>query len=75
MDILSLRTCIALFLCLLISVSVVAQSPTSLESRRKALNDLLAEQWEYRLRTSPIFPSTIGSTLQDFTSRRRSTKF
>ena len=60
MDILSLRTCIALFLCLLISVSVVAQSPTSLESRRKALNDLLAEQWEYRLRTSPIFASTIG---------------
>ncbi|HEY4739582.1 MAG TPA: hypothetical protein VIH76_03200, partial [Candidatus Acidoferrales bacterium] len=41
-------------------MSLVARSPSSLESRRKALNDLLAEQWEYRLRASPIFASTIG---------------
>jgi uncharacterized protein (DUF885 family) len=37
-----------------------AQSPSSLESRRKALNDVLAEQWEYRLRTSPLFASFLG---------------
>jgi len=37
-----------------------AQSPSPLESRRKALNDLLAEQWEYKLRTSPLFASFLG---------------
>src|SRR5215212_4916627 len=31
-----------------------------LESRRKQLNDLLAEQWEYVLRTSPEFASILG---------------
>ncbi len=31
-----------------------------LETRRKMLNDLLAEQWEYRLRTSPEFATIIG---------------
>ncbi|HZP61996.1 MAG TPA: DUF885 family protein [Terriglobales bacterium] len=36
-------------------------SPNSdLDARRKALNDLLAEQWEYRLRTSPEFATIIG---------------
>jgi uncharacterized protein (DUF885 family) len=33
---------------------------STLEARRKALNDLLAEQWEYRLRTSPLFASFLG---------------
>ena len=60
MCLLDLRACIALFLYSLCSVSVGAQSPPSLESRRKALNDLLAEQWEYRLRTSPLFASFLG---------------
>jgi|ERR1700733_1832601 len=60
MDIHSLRTCTVLFFCSITCVSLVARSPSSLESRRKALNDLLAEQWEYRLRASPIFASTIG---------------
>ncbi len=36
------------------------QTPSTLEARRKALNDLLAEQWEYRLRTSPLFASILG---------------
>ena len=31
-----------------------------LETRRKALNDLLAEQWEYNMRTSPIYASILG---------------
>jgi uncharacterized protein (DUF885 family) len=32
----------------------------SLESRRKQLNDLLAEQWEYNLRTNPEYASVLG---------------
>lgn len=37
-----------------------AQSPPSLDARRKALASLLAEQWEYNLRTSPIQASIYG---------------
>ena len=37
-----------------------AQSPPGLEARRKALNDLLAERWEYGLRTQPIFATILG---------------
>ena len=59
MRLLTFRICLTLFLCVYCSLSS-AQSPSSLESRRKALNDLLAEQWEYRLRTSPIFASFLG---------------
>jgi len=50
----------AVALRVLCSMSTAQSSPASLESRRKALNDLLAEQWEYRLRTSPIFASFLG---------------
>jgi len=44
----------------LICLLATAQSPTSVESQRKALNDLLAEEWEYKLRTSPLFASFLG---------------
>ena len=37
-----------------------ANPPADLETRRKALNDLLHEQWEYSLRTSPIYASILG---------------
>ena len=37
-----------------------AQTVPNLEARRKALNDLLSEHWEYTMRTSPTFASTIG---------------
>ena len=37
-----------------------ATAQTDLEARRKALNDLIAEQWEYTLRTSPLFASFLG---------------
>ena len=60
MRLLILRACIALFLGSLCWVLAAAQTPSSLESRRKALNDLLAEQWEYKLRTSPLFASFLG---------------
>jgi uncharacterized protein (DUF885 family) len=35
-------------------------APADLESRRKAMNDLLAEQWEYTLSHSPEFASILG---------------
>src|SRR5271170_3281803 len=50
----------ALSLCVFCSFSTAQQSPSSLESRRKTLGDLLAEQWEYKLRTSPLFASLLG---------------
>jgi len=37
-----------------------ADQPASLEARRKALNDLLHEQWEYTLRRNPILASILG---------------
>ena len=42
------------------AVMVASNPPASLESRRKALNDLLHEQWEYTMRTSPIYASILG---------------
>jgi len=52
--------------CLLIVAMLVpaslsaANPPADLEARRKALNDLLHEQWEYTMRTSPIYASILG---------------
>lgn len=43
-----------------ILVSLAFASPADLEARRKALNDLLHEQWEYNMRTSPIYASILG---------------
>ena len=46
---------------LLIPATVAASNPSAdLEARRKALNDLLHEQWEYSMRTSPIYASILG---------------
>ncbi len=59
MRLFSFDACIALFTALACCASVLTQSP-SLEARRKALNDLLAERWEYRLRSSPLFASFLG---------------
>ena len=52
----------AIVLCLSLSapIALFAQSPPTLETRRRALNALLDEQWEYVLRTSPIFASFLG---------------
>jgi uncharacterized protein (DUF885 family) len=54
-----------LTLCLLLTFllpATLASAATAddLDSRRKALNDLLQEQWEYTLRHSPIFASSLG---------------
>jgi uncharacterized protein (DUF885 family) len=56
----ALFACLALFVALLCCLPARTQTPSSLEARRKALNDLLAEQWEYRLRTNPLFASILG---------------
>jgi uncharacterized protein (DUF885 family) len=46
---------------MLIPATVAAANPpTDLEARRKALNDLLHERWEYTMRTSPIYASILG---------------
>ena len=47
---------------------------TDIDSRRKALNVLLAEQWEYRLRTNPQFATIVGDKryndrLDDFSQK------
>src|SRR5271155_3187881 len=51
---------LALLISLLCSTVLAAPPQSDLEARRKALNDLLAERWEYTLRTSPIYASILG---------------
>jgi uncharacterized protein (DUF885 family) len=53
------RIFLTFFVLILHGALSIAQTPT-VEGRRKALNDLLAEQWEYNLRTSPIGASFLG---------------
>ena len=36
------------------------QSQPGIDARRKALADLLAEQWEYTMRTNPIYATIVG---------------
>jgi len=46
---------------MLIPATVAAVNPPAdLEARRKALNDLLHERWEYTMRTNPIYASILG---------------
>ena len=54
--------CVLTFLLLLMLLAPAMAAPPAadLEARRKALNDLLAEQWEYSLKTSPEFASILG---------------
>ncbi|MGA2747079.1 MAG: DUF885 family protein [Candidatus Sulfotelmatobacter sp.] len=59
----------------LVSATVfAAPAQGDLEARRKALNDLLAEQWQYTLRTNPTFASMLGDKrwndkLDDFSQK------
>ncbi len=63
------------FLTFLLSSTVFAAPPQGdLEGRRKVLNDLLAERWEYTLRNSPLFASFLGDKrwndkLDDFSQK------
>jgi uncharacterized protein (DUF885 family) len=67
-------------ICLLIAAMLIpaalaaANPPADLEARRKALNDLLHEQWEYALRTNPVYASILGDKryndkLDDFSQK------
>jgi uncharacterized protein (DUF885 family) len=49
---------LALALCLVFSSQMFAAD--NLDARRKKLNDLISEYWEYNLKTSPVFASIIG---------------
>ncbi len=53
-------TFVAALVILIPALMMAGNPPADLESRRKALNDLLHEQWEYTLRTSPIYASILG---------------
>lgn len=56
-----MRITFRVLLCVgLLALAAAGQPQTSLDTRRKALSDLLAEQWEYRLRTQPIFATMVG---------------
>jgi uncharacterized protein (DUF885 family) len=52
--------CIAVLILIGCSAVGKAQAASTLDARRKALTDLLAEQWEYKLRTSPVGASFLG---------------
>jgi uncharacterized protein (DUF885 family) len=42
------------------SSAASVSAPASLDARRQALRDLIAEQWEYTMRTSPEYASLLG---------------
>ncbi len=69
-----MRNRFSLLTVILILAAAVASFADDLEARRKALNNLLHEQWEYNLRTSPIFASFLGDKhyndkLDDFSQK------
>ena len=59
----------------LLTLSMIAgAADASLEARRKALNNLLEEQWEYTMRASPLYASFLGDKryndqLDDFSQK------
>jgi uncharacterized protein (DUF885 family) len=56
-----MRLFAATLLLFLSTIAAAAEiSAEDLDRRRKALNDLLDEQWEYSLRTSPEYASLLG---------------
>lgn len=54
------RICLTLFVLISCGELNAAQTVSTVEAGVKTLNDLLNEQWEYRLRTSPLFASFLG---------------
>jgi uncharacterized protein (DUF885 family) len=66
--------CLLAIATLLPASLAAANSSADLESRRKALNDLLHEQWEYTMKHSPIYASILGDKryndqLDDFSQK------
>jgi uncharacterized protein (DUF885 family) len=69
-----MRSFVCFALLMSMSIFAFAAPQSDLETRRKALNDLLAERWEYNLRTSPVFASILGDKrwndkLDDFSQK------
>jgi len=50
---------LALTLCLIVTCQMIS-AENDIDTRRKQLNELVSEYWEYSLRQSPIFASFIG---------------
>src|SRR5512142_1620914 len=52
----------AILTALFLSTALAAAEPTAadLDKRRKALDDLIVEQWEWQLRNAPEFASILG---------------
>src|SRR5260370_32109155 len=56
-----LRSLLCVALTTFVATSLFAGAPAAdLESRRKALNDLLSERWEYTMLHDPIYASILG---------------
>ena len=58
----------------LVLLALMAAAQPDLDARRKQLNDLLAEEWEYNLKDSPEFASMLGDKryndkLSDFSEK------
>ncbi len=53
-------TCLLALAMVIPTAMAAANPPADVEARRKALNDLLHERWEYTMRTSPIYASILG---------------
>jgi uncharacterized protein (DUF885 family) len=69
-----MRSFVVFAVLMFVSALSFAAPPSDLEIRRKALDDLLAERWEYTLRTSPIYASILGDKrwndkLDDFSQK------
>jgi uncharacterized protein (DUF885 family) len=67
-------TCFLAAAMLLPAAAAAVNPPADVEARRKALNDLLHERWEYTMRTSPIYASILGDKryndkLDDFSQK------
>ena len=49
---------LALAFCFLLALRAVASpNPGDVDARRKQLNDLVSEYWEYNLKQNPVFAS------------------
>ncbi|HVP50540.1 MAG TPA: DUF885 domain-containing protein [Terriglobales bacterium] len=55
-----MRFALIFVLFMLVQTAVAAPPAADLAARRKSLNDLLVEKWEYDLKTSPEFASILG---------------
>jgi uncharacterized protein (DUF885 family) len=54
------RAGVALAFGLMMGIAHAAPAGTDVESRRKALDSLIKQQWEYTMRTSPEYASILG---------------